>query len=36
MHGENVSTNNKGKEEAGMCTVYVENEVTNHKGDLEM
>jgi len=36
MHGENVSANDKGKEEGGMCTVYIENEDTNRKGDLEM
>jgi hypothetical protein len=36
VHGENVSTNDKGKEGGGMCTVHVKNEDTNHKGDLEM
>ena len=32
VHGENVSTNHKGKEEGGM---HVENEDTNHKGTLK-
>ena len=36
VHCENVSTNDKGKEEGGMCTVHVENEETNRTGGLEM
>lgn len=35
VHGENVSTNHKGKEEGGMHAVHVENEDTNHKGTLK-
>jgi hypothetical protein len=36
VYGENVSTNDKGNEEDGMCTVHVKNEETDHKEGLEM